>query len=61
MACFSNFSPNMIRVIKASVNLYGKNQISIVAFEEKIGLIIESEKIYITLKSVFEINWEALG
>lgn len=47
--------------IKASINLYGKNQISIIAFEEKMGLIIESEKIYITLKSIFEMNWELLG
>lgn len=46
--------------IKASINLYGKNQISIIAFAEKIGLIIESEKIYITLKSIFEMNWEML-
>jgi sugar-specific transcriptional regulator TrmB len=39
------------------INLYGKSKIGIVAFEEKIGLIIESEKIYNTLKSIFEINW----
>jgi sugar-specific transcriptional regulator TrmB len=39
------------------INLYGKNKISIISFEEKIGLIIESEKIYGTLKSIFEINW----
>lgn len=39
------------------INLYGKNKIGIVSFEEKIGLIIESEKIYSTLKSIFEINW----
>jgi hypothetical protein len=37
--------------------LYGKNKIGIVSFEEKIGLIVESEKIYGTLKSIFEINW----
>jgi sugar-specific transcriptional regulator TrmB len=39
------------------INLYGKNKIGIVSFEEKIGLIVESEKIYGTLKSIFEINW----
>lgn len=39
------------------VNLYGKNKIGVVSFEEKFGLIIESEKIYSTLKSIFEINW----
>jgi HTH-type transcriptional regulator, sugar sensing transcriptional regulator len=42
------------------INLYGKNRIGIVAFEEKIGLIIESQKIYTTLKSIFEMNWRAL-
>jgi len=46
--------------IKASINLYGGRNISIVSFREKMGMIIESEKIYITLKSVFEMNWEAL-
>lgn len=46
--------------IKASVNLYGNNKISIIAFEEQIGLIIESEKIFITLKSIFEMNWDAI-
>ncbi|MFH1030306.1 MAG: helix-turn-helix domain-containing protein [bacterium] len=47
--------------IKSSVNIFGKNKISIVPFNEKIGLIIESEKIYMTIKSIFEMNWEALG
>jgi len=27
------------------------------AYKEQIGLIIESEKIYNTLKSIFEMNW----
>jgi sugar-specific transcriptional regulator TrmB len=39
------------------INLYGKDKIGIVSFEEKFGLIIESEKIHSTLKSIFEINW----
>jgi hypothetical protein len=43
------------------INLYGKRLIGIMAFEEEIGLIIESEKIYNTLKSIFEINWKALA
>lgn len=56
----SKLIPDERYPIKASINLYGNNQISIIAFEEKLGLIIESEKIYITLKSIFEMNWEAL-
>lgn len=46
--------------IKVEIDLYGINKIGIIAFEEKIGLIIESEKIYTTLKSVFEMNWKLL-
>ncbi|MDP1884776.1 MAG: helix-turn-helix domain-containing protein [Candidatus Moranbacteria bacterium] len=40
-----------------SINLYGKNKIGVVSFEEEMGLIVESEKIYITLKSLFEFMW----
>lgn len=47
--------------IKVEIDLYGSNKIGIMAFEEKIGLIIESEKIYTTLKSIFEMNWSSLN
>lgn len=46
--------------IKVEIDLYGNNKIGIMAFEEKISLIIESEKIYITLKSIFESQWNLL-
>lgn len=46
--------------IDASINLYGDNKISIISFDEQVGLIIESEKIYTTLKSIFEMHWEAI-
>jgi sugar-specific transcriptional regulator TrmB len=46
--------------IQVEINLYGKNRIAVMAFSEQIGLIIESEKIATTLKSVFEMNWLAL-
>lgn len=39
------------------INLYGKNKIGIMSFSEKISLIIESEKIFSTLKSIFELQW----
>jgi len=39
--------------LDVSINLYGKNKIGVMFFEEGIGLIIESEKIFITLKSLF--------
>lgn len=42
------------------IDLYGKRKIGIMSFKEQIGLIIESEKIYNTLKSIFEMNWKML-
>lgn len=42
------------------INLYGKRKIGIMSFKEQIGLIIESEKIFNTLKSIFELNWMML-
>lgn len=46
--------------IEVEIDLYGKNKIGIMAFKEKIGLIIESEKIHNTLKSIFEMYWDVL-
>lgn len=46
--------------IEVEINLYGKRNIGIMAFKEEIGLIIESQKIYNTLKSIFELNWKML-
>lgn len=42
------------------INLYGTRKIGIMSFKEQIALIIESEKIYNTLKSIFELNWKML-
>ena len=39
------------------LSLYAKDRIAIMAFEEKIGMLIESQKIYTTLRSIFEMNW----
>jgi HTH-type transcriptional regulator, sugar sensing transcriptional regulator len=47
--------------IEVEINLYGKNKIAIMSFSEKIGLIIESQKIFTTLKSVFEMNWNSIA
>ena len=43
---------------EVEINLYGKNRIAVMSFVEKIGLIIESPKLYRTLKSIFELNWK---
>jgi HTH-type transcriptional regulator, sugar sensing transcriptional regulator len=42
------------------INLYGGNKIGVMSFQDKIGLIIESEGMHKTLKSIFELNWEYL-
>ena len=39
------------------VTLYGGRCVGIIAFKDGLGLIIESERIYKTLKSIFEMNW----
>jgi len=47
-------------IMPVEISLYGKRKIGIMAYEEKIGLIIESQKIYTGLKSIFELMWEML-
>ncbi|MBU6231833.1 hypothetical protein KGP36_04145 [Patescibacteria group bacterium] len=47
--------------VQVEIDLYGPNKIGIMAFKEKIGLIIESQKIFMTLKSIFDIHWTKLG
>lgn len=46
--------------IDAEINLYGRNKIAIMSFSEQTSLIIESDKIHRTLKSIFECQWESL-
>jgi hypothetical protein len=40
------------------INLYGKRNIAIMSFEEQFGMVIESEKLWRTLKSFFEMGWK---
>lgn len=46
--------------LKIEISLYGKDKISIMAYEDEIGLIIQSQKIYDALKYIFEFMWDAL-
>jgi sugar-specific transcriptional regulator TrmB len=55
------------RIVKSStflteveIDLYGDHKICILSFKEKIGLIIQSEKIFKTLKSIFDFQWNEL-
>jgi sugar-specific transcriptional regulator TrmB len=41
----------------SEINLYSRDKIAIISHRENIGLIIESKKIYDTLKNIFEIMW----
>jgi sugar-specific transcriptional regulator TrmB len=43
--------------INIEINMYGKRKIGIISFEEQFALIIESEKIYTSLKNIFELLW----
>jgi sugar-specific transcriptional regulator TrmB len=45
---------------EVEISLYGKRNIGIISPDEKTGLIVESKKIYNTLKTIFEINWQSL-
>ncbi len=39
------------------ITLYGGRFVGIMSFKDDLGLIVESEGIYKTLKSIFEMNW----
>ncbi len=43
---------------EVEINLYANYKIAIMSFKEEFGLIIESKKIYNTLKAFFEIHWK---
>lgn len=46
--------------IAIEMNVYAQNKISIISFEEEIGLIIESQKIHDSMKNLFELMWEMI-
>ncbi|OGM92595.1 hypothetical protein A2333_01750 [Candidatus Wolfebacteria bacterium RIFOXYB2_FULL_49_7] len=46
--------------LDVGISIYGDNKVGIVSFKEGLGLIIESDKIHNTLKSMFEFFWEKL-
>jgi hypothetical protein len=46
--------------IEVGIILYGKSKLGIVSYDESMGLIIESPKIYRSLKNIFELAWDSL-
>jgi len=47
--------------LSVEISLYGRDRIGIMSYKDQLGLIIESESISKTLKSIFALQWEALG
>lgn len=62
-------SPKSLRKIKIDYNssfateidLYGGSKIGFISFSEKVGLIVDSKKIYDTLKNIFDVHWNSLN
>jgi HTH-type transcriptional regulator, sugar sensing transcriptional regulator len=46
--------------IEVEIDIYGNNKVAIMSFTEGFGIIIESQKIYNTLKSIFDVAWKKL-
>lgn len=46
--------------VEVGIILYGKSKVGIVSYDEGMGLIIESPKIYRSLKDIFELVWRML-
>lgn len=46
--------------IEAELMLYGPDKLSIISFDEMIGLVIESRALFNTLAGLFETHWESL-
>jgi hypothetical protein len=46
--------------VEIEMVIYGDNKVGLVSYEEEIAIIIESQKIYDTQKSFFEVIWEMI-
>lgn len=47
--------------IAADIMLYGMRNIAIISYEESTALVIESQKLFETLKMIFEAHWQLLS
>jgi sugar-specific transcriptional regulator TrmB len=56
----TRLADNQLFPLNIEINLYGKNRLAFMSFEEKFGMIVESQRMHETLKSIFEMNWRAL-
>lgn len=55
----TRIDPNS-KQIQIEIDIYGDSKVALLSFGEKFGLIIESKKIYNTLKSIFDMAWKNL-
>ncbi|NTU66323.1 MAG: TrmB family transcriptional regulator [Candidatus Moranbacteria bacterium] len=44
--------------IECEICLYGSSQIGIISYKDKFGVVISSQSIFNTLKSIFEVMWD---
>lgn len=58
--CQTKYAPDNMYFGKTEIILYGKNKVGIIVFDEELGIIIESQSVHDTLKSIFNILWEKL-
>lgn len=47
--------------VEGSILLFGDRSVAVYSWEDMIGVVIESEKMYKTLKGVFRAHWRSLG
>lgn len=54
----TKFIDNEKFLLESEICLYGKNKIGIIAYQDKLGIIISSQNIFNTLKAFFEVMWD---
>jgi sugar-specific transcriptional regulator TrmB len=48
-------------VVDGSILLFGKRSVAVYSWNDMVGVTIESETLYKSLKSIFKIHWRSLG
>ncbi len=56
----SKFASENLLKLNVEISIYGTNKVGLMPYAEEIGIIIESQKIHDSLKSIFETMWAIL-
>ncbi len=56
----TRFVAKKLTDLSIEIKIYGRNKFGIISHEEEIALIIESKKIYKSMKAIFESLWDLL-